>query len=86
MKGVVVVILDGLRRDLVTPAHTPSLAAFRERAEDFAAHRSVFPCATRVVAGEVDMDVEDGLDPALRARGYRLLCVGHGRGRVALDA
>ena len=43
-------------------------------------------CATRVVEGEVDMDVEDGLDPALRARGYRLLCVGYGRGRVTLDA
>jgi len=50
---VVVVILDGLRRDLVTSAHTPSLAAFRERAEDFAAHRSVFPCATRVVAASI---------------------------------
>jgi arylsulfatase A-like enzyme len=50
MKRVVVVILDGLRRDLVTAAHTPSLAAFRERAEDFSAHRSVFPSATRVVA------------------------------------
>jgi ferredoxin-NADP reductase len=43
-------------------------------------------CATRVAEGDVEMDVEDGLDPALRAQGYRLLCVGYGRGRVALDA
>lgn len=50
MTRVVVVILDGLRRDLVTAAYTPSLAAFRARAEDFRAHRSVFPSATRVVA------------------------------------
>jgi Type I phosphodiesterase / nucleotide pyrophosphatase len=53
MKRVVVVIIDGLRRDLVTAACTPSLTAFRERAEDFAAHRSVFPSATRVVAASV---------------------------------
>lgn len=50
MKRVVVVILDGLRRDLVTAQYTPSLAAFRARAEDFRAHRSVFPSATRVAA------------------------------------
>lgn len=50
MKRVVVVILDGLRRDLVTAAYMPSLAAFRARAEDFGAHRSVFPSATRVVS------------------------------------
>src|SRR5579864_4729006 len=50
MKRVVVVILDGLRRDLVTGGYTPSLASFRARAEHFAAHRSVFPSATRVVA------------------------------------
>ena len=50
MKRAVVVILDGLRRDLVTEARTPRLAAFRARAEHFAAHGSVFPSATRVVA------------------------------------
>jgi arylsulfatase A-like enzyme len=53
MKRVVLVILDGLRRDLISPARTPALAAFRERAEDFTAHRSVFPCATRVVAASI---------------------------------
>jgi ferredoxin-NADP reductase/DMSO/TMAO reductase YedYZ heme-binding membrane subunit len=43
-------------------------------------------CATRVLAGEVEMDAEDGLDPALKAQGYRLMCVGHARGPVRLDA
>jgi sulfoxide reductase heme-binding subunit YedZ len=43
-------------------------------------------CATRVLDGEVEMDVEDGLEPALRAKGYRLLCVGRARGHVKLDA
>lgn len=50
MKRAVVVILDGLRRDLVTEARAPRLASFRAQAEHFAAHRSVFPSATRVVS------------------------------------
>jgi sulfoxide reductase heme-binding subunit YedZ len=43
-------------------------------------------CATRILEGEVDMEVTDGLDPALRAQGYRLLCVGYGRNHTVLDA
>ena len=38
------------------------------------------------MAADVEMNVEEGLDPALLAQGYRLLCVGYGRGRVVLDA
>ena len=53
MKRVVIVILDGLRRDLVAETLTPSLAAFRARAEEFRAHRSVFPSATRVVSASI---------------------------------
>jgi ferredoxin len=43
-------------------------------------------CATRVLDGEVEMDVDEGLESGLRAQGYRLLCVGHARGLVSLDA
>jgi ferredoxin-NADP reductase/DMSO/TMAO reductase YedYZ heme-binding membrane subunit len=43
-------------------------------------------CATRVLDGDVEMETEEGLDPALRARGYRLLCVGRARGPVTLEA
>jgi ferredoxin-NADP reductase/DMSO/TMAO reductase YedYZ heme-binding membrane subunit len=43
-------------------------------------------CATQVLDGEVEMETEEGLDPALRARGYRLLCVGRVRSPVRLDA
>lgn len=46
----IVLVLDGLRRDLVTPALTPNLAAFAGQATRFANHRSVFPSATRVVS------------------------------------
>jgi ferredoxin len=43
-------------------------------------------CATRVLDGDVEAEIEDGLEPALRAQGYRLLCVGRARGAVTLEA
>ena len=43
-------------------------------------------CATRLLSGEVQMDHEDGLDPALKAKGYVLTCVGRAKGDVRLDA
>lgn len=50
MRRVVVVVLDGLRRDLITEAHMPALSSFAHRSQAFAAHRSMFPSATRVVS------------------------------------
>ena len=43
-------------------------------------------CATRLLSGEVQMDFEDGLDPALKAKGYVLACVARAKGDVRLDA
>jgi ferredoxin-NADP reductase len=43
-------------------------------------------CATRLLAGEVRMDAEDGLDPELRRQGYVLTCVGRAQDDVTLDA
>jgi glycine betaine catabolism B len=42
-------------------------------------------CATRLLGGEIGMDREDGLDPALKAQGYVLTCVGRPQGNVRLD-
>ena len=53
MRRAIVVILDGLRRDFVTPTLTPRLAAFRDSAEWFATHRSVAPSVTRVASSSV---------------------------------
>jgi predicted AlkP superfamily pyrophosphatase or phosphodiesterase len=50
MRRVVVVVLDGLRRDHITEAHMPVLGRFARRSQVFAAHRSMFPSATRVVS------------------------------------
>jgi arylsulfatase A-like enzyme len=49
MKRVVLVMLDGLRRDFVDAARTPNLAEFAGRAERFTNYRTAFPSATRVV-------------------------------------
>ena len=53
MRRVVVVVLDGLRRDLIDEVRTPALARFAQRAQTFAAHCSVFPSATRVVSASM---------------------------------
>ncbi len=50
MARAFVLILDGLRRDLVSPETTPNLVRFGQEAQRFTAHRSVFPSATRVVS------------------------------------
>lgn len=42
--------------------------------------------SVRVLSGEVEMEVDDGLESGLRAQGYRLMCVGRPRGNVTLDA
>jgi ferredoxin-NADP reductase len=43
-------------------------------------------CKTKLLAGNVRMDAEQGLDADSRAQGFVLLCVGHADGRVQLDA
>lgn len=43
-------------------------------------------CKTRLLAGNVRMDTEEGLDPYWRAQGFVLTCVGHADGPVKLDA
>ncbi|MBV8903354.1 MAG: 2Fe-2S iron-sulfur cluster binding domain-containing protein [Acidobacteriia bacterium] len=43
-------------------------------------------CKTRLIAGEVHMAAEQGLDPESKARGFVLACVGYPAGNVALDA
>ncbi|CAH2602926.1 Alkaline phosphatase family protein [Rhodovastum atsumiense] len=46
-RRAVVVVLDGLRRDLLSREATPALADFADVATHFTEHRSVFPSATR---------------------------------------
>lgn len=50
MRRVIMVVLDGLRRDFVNEATTPRLTVFMRQAEYFPAFRSAFPSATRIVS------------------------------------
>jgi len=52
-RRAVIVILDGLRRDFLSAALTPTLHALAAEAESFANHRSVFPSTTRVSAASI---------------------------------
>lgn len=47
---VLIIVLDGMRRDLIGAATMPNLRAFMERGCDFAESCSVFPSSTRVNA------------------------------------
>jgi hypothetical protein len=50
---LVLIALDGLRNDLVTPELTPTLWALRQRGQWFNRARSVFPSYTRVCTASV---------------------------------
>lgn len=82
MWRAVVLVLDGLRRDMLTDRLTPNLAAHAREAESFAAHRSVFPSATRVVSASF----ATGCHPARHElQGNSLVLMENGR-LVAHDA
>jgi ferredoxin len=43
-------------------------------------------CKTKLLAGNVRMDAEEGLDAESKAQGFVLTCVGHAESAVKLDA
>lgn len=49
-RSAILVVLDGLRRDALSPERTPNLWRLAQRGARFAAYHSVFPSATRVVS------------------------------------
>ncbi len=53
MRRAILVILDGLRRDLISVEKTPHLHAFAKRATRFSSYRTVFPSCTRVVSASI---------------------------------
>jgi Type I phosphodiesterase / nucleotide pyrophosphatase len=82
MRRVVVIVLDGLRRDFINDQQTPVLSRLATRAKSFSAHRSMFPSATRVVSASV----ATGCTPARHElQGNSLALMENGR-LVAHDA
>lgn len=53
MRRAIILVLDGLRRDMISEELTPTLAGHAKVSEFFAQHRSVFPSATRVVSSSL---------------------------------
>jgi len=53
MRRAVVVTVDGLRRDMISPEATPHLSRLAAEAEQFANYRTVFPSCTRVVSASL---------------------------------
>ncbi len=53
MSKFLLVVFDGLRPDMVTPANTPNLMRFAAQATRFTRARSVFPSETRVCSATV---------------------------------
>src|SRR5262249_20092215 len=53
MRRAVVVTVDGLRRDMISPEVTPHLTRLAAAAEQFANYRTVFPSCTRVVSASL---------------------------------
>jgi len=53
MRRAIILVLDGLRRDMIGEALTPTLVRHASSAESFVRHRSVFPSATRVVSSSL---------------------------------
>ena len=52
-RRAVLMVVDGLRADLVTPELTPHLHALAAQSRRFVEHRSVFPSATRVNSASI---------------------------------
>jgi arylsulfatase A-like enzyme len=53
MRRAVIVTLDGLRRDMISPEIMPNLVAFAREARQFPDYRTVFPSCTRVVSASL---------------------------------
>jgi arylsulfatase A-like enzyme len=53
MHRAVIVTVDGLRKDMISPELTPHLARFADQSERLANYRTVFPSCTRVVSASL---------------------------------
>ncbi len=81
MRRAVLMIVDGLRADLVRQAATPHLAALGAVSRNFTAQRSVFPTATRVNAASI----ATGCVPARHGLAGNAIALDEGEGLKAVS-
>lgn len=82
MKKAVLVVCDGLRADMITPALTPNLLRLAGSAHVFAKHRSVFPSTTRVTSASI----ATGCLPAKHGLEGNVVALDEGDGLGAVSA
>jgi arylsulfatase A-like enzyme len=81
MRRVVLVVCDSLRRDLITRAAAPALAALAERSADFTRCTGVFPSVTRVTSASI----ATGCQPAGHGLLGNTMVLDEGDGLVCLS-
>ena len=81
MKRAVVMVIDGLRADMIGDAFTPRLAAVAERSRWFTDQRSVFPSATRVNSASI----ATGCWPKSHGLAGNAVALDEGNGLVAVS-
>jgi Type I phosphodiesterase / nucleotide pyrophosphatase len=81
MRRAVLVVCDSLRRDLITPATAPTLAALAEASTDFVASTGVFPSVTRVTSA----CIATGCRPAAHGLLGNTMVLDEGDGLVCLS-
>ncbi len=81
-KRAVLMVCDGLRADMVTPADAPTLARLAGEWCHFTAHRSVFPSTTRVTSA----CIATGCQPGTHGLAGNSMALDEGEGLVCRNA
>jgi arylsulfatase A-like enzyme len=81
MRRAVLIVCDSLRRDLISPATAPTLAALAETSADFTACTGVFPSVTRVTSA----CIATGCRPAAHGLLGNTMVLDEGDGLVCLS-
>jgi hypothetical protein len=80
-RRAVLMVVDGLRADQLTPQFVPALAGLAAQSRHFTAHRSVFPSATRVNSASI----ATGCFPARHGLHGNAIALDEGEGLVAVS-
>lgn len=81
MKRAVLMVVDGLRADMVTPDLTPALWRLASTSRHFTGHRSAFPTATRVNSASI----ATGCLPAAHGLAGNAIALDEGSGLTAVS-
>ncbi|MCZ6730216.1 MAG: alkaline phosphatase family protein [SAR324 cluster bacterium] len=81
-KRAILMVCDGLRRDLITPQHAPTLSRLAGEWCNFKSHTSVFPSTTRVTSASI----ATGCLPARHGLAGNTMALDEGEGLVCRNA